>query len=132
MPRKTTPKKKVLSRKEKFNKSNFGGYIQCRLTKADTELYLEWVEKNSVNVWQVLDSLCSNGMTFSCYFEEYDGSCTAKLSYLHEKNFTTWILSAYHKDLESAVMLLLFKHLIMLDSDWSEEMQDDMEKPLFG
>lgn len=132
MPRKSNTPKKSLSRKEKFKRAKFGGYINADLDKSKGEQFESWLVDNPPNPLHWLDALVTEDYSFGFHYDEQKEACISKMTYVDTSTWKTWTLTAFHIDLEKSLMLLIFKHEMLLGRDWSEFTEATDDRQIYG
>jgi len=120
MPRKTKNSSKTLSAKERRKKAAWGGYIRCELTPQERDEFPHWVDSNHEKLFALLDTLLRQEITVSMLLDEDNAAYVARLTCVLGDEPATWILTGFHGTVAEALWLVLFKHFVILDSDWTE------------
>jgi len=71
-------------------------------------------------------------VNFSLAWSAKDDAYLAKATQLSPDDNRRYMLSAFHGDLETAIMLLCFKHSVLLAGNWFEGSVDDEEDGAWG
>lgn len=106
------------SKRKGTPKVEFKGYHNVNLNDdmaADFEL---WKQTNSIT-FSDLDILANNGYKFSVSWDAYHEGVSASLYCTQAKmEWAGYTLSAWAGDVESAVLLLIYKHYIVCEEQW--------------
>jgi len=99
----------------------WGGYVDLRLDEDDKQQFAVWSEAEQQSFWLDFVELLGKGFKFGLSYDQsgdfYLTSFTAfgkELIGLQDR----WCLTARAPDWETAVALLLFKHLVLAQENW--------------
>jgi len=96
------------------------------------ENFVRWATEYEPQLMSLLDLLVREGYVFSVRVDEENSAYVARLQITLGVKPKTYILTAFHASVPEATMLVLFKHVVLLDSDWSHALDDDSGKPGWG
>lgn len=125
--RRNTPAPEV---KRKGNIFNLKGYCRCELAAADKEGFRAWEEgQDSAAVFDFLHSAVSDGylVKMGAVNGGYQASFSAATT---DRDWDGYVLVAHAGTAARAALLLMYKHLVMMQRDWSEWLGEDGEDAL--
>lgn len=106
------------------------GFVECRLSDEDKEDFEHWFEANTLDPMRFLYDFVRDGFKVSLTPEVTKGSYTATIT---DNDPTSpqagWALSAFGDSLEKAIMVLVYKHTVLLQDGWVIGAKD---KPQYG
>ena len=113
---------------------DFRGYLKCNITKEEKEQFHEWAEKAGMeNILSTIARLVDADYKFSVKTDSYGGGVQAALTCADPNNEDQGLcLTARAPDFENAIMLLMFKHIELLRSEWDLHYQDSREISEWG
>lgn len=95
------------------------GYVRCDLGKSDREPFRTWqAEKTDAELFDMLVKLCDSGYLLKCGVGKEGHQATLSAC----DTGTEWdgyVLSAFSSEGRDSLALLLYKHHILLEGDWS-------------
>lgn len=94
------------------------GFVECRLTADQIESLMEW-ELNDEDVWTALITEVMGGHKFSLSFNPQNETFVAALTANAPSPNSGYTLSSFAPDHNTAVRALAYKHLVVLECDWS-------------
>lgn len=103
------------------------GYVRAEFASADKVEFSSWSQGQSEgSLWVLLVKAMSDGYLFKCGAgkEGYTASFSA---FDTGKVYDGYVLTAFAGDPDKAARALLFKHLVMLDGDWSAYAEENTE-----
>jgi len=101
--------------------NGFRGYVNYDITAGEKKKFLAWVEDvTSDGLWLDLERVVDNGYKFSTKTDNYGGGVQAALTCGEKTNDDCGlVLTARAPDLLNAMLLLLYKHNVLLGGKWS-------------
>ena len=98
---------------------NFKGYVQHNLKREEKDAYDAW-EVSEEWLWEHVEVMVDNLYKISVSYDKYNSTyqCSATANGVVDGN-SGWVLVARAPDCYNAMRLLLFKHFILMESDWS-------------
>lgn len=124
-------KKSVSYAHEKSNK-NWSGFIRCDLTIENKAHFGVWSDEHDIEacMTELLDTALELKMKVTIAFNEGQKTWMASLTggEATPPRFGKWTLTGWGGTWERAVQALLFKHLVVLESNWTVG-QADYEAP---
>lgn len=114
--KKTEAKAKVIGNFE------LTGYVRCDLGKSDREPFRVWQsEQTDAALFDMLVKLCDSGYLLKCGVGKEGHQATLSAC----DTSTEWdgyVLSAFSSEGRDSLALLLYKHHILLEGDWSSSL----------
>ena len=108
-------------------KVEFKGYLRVNLTEEQDAHFDAWSETQHVQLSD-FDILLNNGFKFSLNWDEFHQGVSAGLFANDPKlGWAGWVLTAWAEDVESAILMLFYKHYIICEEDW-EHFYDVVER----
>lgn len=100
------------------------GYVRCDLANADKAAFLAWEAANVEGRLDQLVKAVDSGYLVKCGEgkEGYQASLSAATT---GKPWDGYVLTAWAATPDRAISLLLFKHLILLNADWTITSADE-------
>lgn len=112
MPRKSS---------KKTDTPEWKGFVDCNLDKAMKEAAKKWIASNAADQMVKVSELVDDGYKVSFSLDRYHDAYQASMSYqVNGGPNSGYTLSARGPDLAGAVGMLLYKHFIVLEGDWSQ------------
>jgi len=112
--------------------TDWSGFVRCEFDAVSKDHFTRWAEENSFDTALValMDEVTEHGLKASVSFSQEQGTYTASLSGGKESpaNFKGWTLTARSNNWERAVSALVFKHLVMLEGDWTSGIATEGDK----
>jgi hypothetical protein len=97
----------------------WGGWIDIRMTPEMKEQYNLWAEEGQHVYWDELQDILARGLKHSLSWDKANNCFVAALtgqgSSTIEKRFT---MTARSPHMAEAMMLLVYKHVVILKGDW--------------
>lgn len=101
--------------------AEWGGFVNIPMTDKDKETYTAWFTVNETFLTESVAELVWAGLklsvVFDCDNDCYIATFTGKG---HPQFAMRMAMSARHRDLLNAIGLLVFKHYVMADRDWTQ------------
>ncbi len=100
------------------------GYINASLTKQYLDAFEIWLRESNDDIFSELERDLSDGSRLSVKFDEKNSAYVATLTSSKDGQYNlrgTATLSAFAESIEAAIALLMFKHIMYLERDWSKE-----------
>jgi hypothetical protein len=111
-----SPDKNV--KKEELN-LDWGGWIDIRMTDELKDAFTKWFEASGNLFWSLLEEILADGLKASCSWDATNDCFVASLNGQGAKSINKrYSLTARSGDMYEAIMLVLFKHVVVLESDW--------------
>jgi len=106
------------AQKKQVKKAEWKGYHKVNLTKEDAAQYEVW-KQNQKLLFSDIDVLANDGYKLSVAWDDYHQGVSAALYCTQSKmEWAGYSLSAWSGDVESAILLLFFKHFVMCEERW--------------
>lgn len=97
---------------------NFKGFIQHNLSAEEKKAFQEWVISGD-DLWGWIDRLIDSSFKLSVSYDGYNKTCQASLTCNDEKSEDFgWVLVARAPDAYSVILLVLYKHTVLLSESW--------------
>lgn len=113
-------------------KGNFQGYINHNLTKEEKEKYDLWTPTPD-ELWDEIERIVDGGYKLSTSHDDYNSTRQASLTCNNPKHPDNgWVLVARAPDSYNAIALVVFKHVYLLEGDWSAFHSRQREKSSWG
>jgi len=94
----------------------WGGFIDLKLTEDDKALFLKW---NDEFQWTYLDDVLADEIKVSFSFDDTSDTYLCSLtSVKHAGTGMRCVLTARADSWERSAALALYKHFVLLESDW--------------
>jgi len=104
------------------------GYVRCELSKSDKEAYREWENGHqAAESYAVLVKLADSGYLLKVG-ESGQGHQASLSAYTTGKPWDGYVLVSHAGNAERAVMLLVYKHEVLLNGDWEAFIGDGGEE----
>lgn len=134
MTRAKKESRKAQTTAEIRREATWGGFVDLELTAEERRGFEEWYESNAnVEAFvRYFENLMKHDLKLSFVYQERDTSILVSAMYTDAKERKNYVLSARHEDVISALMLLAYKHFIVLDSDWSAAASGMRQMSLWG
>jgi len=125
-------KMRTESPKQAANGRNGGfslkGYVRCELSKSDKAAYVEWEAGHSdTECYGVLVKLADSGYLLKVG-ESGNGHQASLSAYSTGNAWDGYVLVSHASNAQRAVMLLVYKHTVLLDADWEAFIGDGGEE----
>lgn len=102
--------------KQKPEDIAWGGFIDLKLSEEDKALFYKWSEEFQ---WTFLEDVLADEMKVSFSYDENTDTYLCSLtSVKHAGSGMRCVLTARADDWQKAAALALFKHFVLLESDW--------------
>jgi hypothetical protein len=98
------------------------GYVRCDLGKSDREPFRAWQQdQNNSTYFDMLVKLCDSGYLLKCGVgkEGHQASLSACDT---DGECNGFVLSAFASEASDSLSLLLYKHHILLEGDWTSSL----------
>ncbi len=116
-------KKKLVSKKppRQSKLDEFRGYVNLDINRDEKGEFLVWSEKTDAEfVWLELEQLVDDDYKFATKTDTYGGGVQCSLTCAEKSNDDyNLCLTARAPDLRNAMLLVLYKHLVLLKGEWS-------------
>lgn len=100
------------------------GFVDCNLDTAMKAQAKSWILQNVEDIWSKVSALVDDGYKVSFALDRYHDAYQASLSYQVNGHANSGLtLSGRGPDMQGALGMLLFKHYVVLDQDWSNGTQ---------
>jgi len=112
---------KVRHMTKKKEKMDWGGFLNMRLSSEQKEEFTHWHRELGDDVWELFLQVLAQGMKFSLVYDADNDTYTASLTNSPRNPCgvsSLYVLSAYAQEWQTAVALVLFKHLYVLGGTW--------------
>lgn len=109
------------------------GFVDCNLDKALKQAFHAWCETAVIDPMVKVAELVDDGYKVSFSLDRYHDAYQAALSYQvngHENSGLT--LSGRGPDLNGALMMVLYKHLVVLEGKWGGGTQRSKDTDPWG
>ena len=106
-------------RDDKVRQFQLKGYVHCDLAKADRASFEAW--ENSAlpgDLFDAIAKLADSGYIFKVA-EGKEGYQSALSAVTVHDEVNGYVLTAFASSADRAIKLLLFKHLVLMESDWA-------------
>ena len=124
MPRKSS---------KKSDSPEWKGFVDCNLDKSTKEKAKAWVIEQAAEHMSKISALVDDGYKISFSLDRFHDAYQASMSYqVNGHTNSGFTLSARGPDLGSAVGMLLYKHFVVLDGDWSNGTQRSKDADPWG
>lgn len=115
------------TRKTVMKKAEWKGYLRVNLTTEQDEAFDLWKVSQHVQLSDI-DILLNNGFKFSLNWDVFHNGVSANLMATDVRlSWAGYVLTAWDTDVESAILLLFYKHYVVCEEDW-EHFTDVVEK----
>lgn len=101
------------------------GFVECRLSADQIESLMEW-ELNEEDIWTALIAEIMGGHKFTLSFNSQNETFVAALTASVPSPNAGYTLSSFAPDHNTAVRALAYKHLVVLECDWSRAKSQKM------
>lgn len=101
------------------------GFVECRLNADQIERLMEW-ELNDEDIWTALIAEVMGGHKFTLSFNSQNETFVAALTASAPSPNAGYTLSSFAPDHNTAVRALAYKHLVVLECDWSRAKSQKM------
>jgi len=114
----------------KNTNNNFKGYVKCDISKLERQDYLTWAkDKDLPFFWDILTRLVDSDYKLAIKPDNYGGGVMASLTCASTgKDDEGLVLTARAPDMDNAVMLLVYKHVVVLDGQWAAWQDENKEE----
>jgi hypothetical protein len=103
------------------------GYVRCELSASDKEAFTSWeVEYTNVQCYEVLIKAADDGYIVKVSPSGVGFQATLSAAETNQE-WDGYVLTAHAGHAARAMMLLVFKHEMLMRRDWSAWMADDEE-----
>lgn len=104
----------------KTAKVEWQGYLNVNLTDGQDKDFDLWWPKQTMQLSD-FDILLNNGYKIGLSWDKYHDGVTASLTANDAKlPRAGWVLTAWADSVESALLLLFYKHYIICEEDWEQ------------
>lgn len=98
------------------------GYVRCDLGKSDREPFRVWQhEQTDAQLFDMLVKLCDSGYLLKCGVGKEGHQATLSACDTNT-DWDGYVLSAFSAEGRDSLALLLYKHHILLEGDWSSSL----------
>ena len=98
------------------------GYVRCDLGKSDREPFRKWQgEQSDAQLFDMLVKLCDSGYLLKCGIGK-EGHQAVLSACDTGTEWDGYVLSAFASEGRDSLALLLFKHHMLLEEDWSNSL----------
>lgn len=112
------PQAKKRSKKRSNSRGDWGGFINCDMGKAEREGFKGFLKTNKIDLCDHIQELADAEINLSIAWSEKDDAYLAKATAVNEEDNKRYMLSAFHGDVETAFLLLFYKHHHLLNGLW--------------
>lgn len=99
--------------------ASWGGYINLRISEDERSDFDLWQTEEQANLSRFLESATVDGLKLSVTYDAENSAYIATFTGAGcHGDKARYCLSARSSDLNEAINLLLYKHLVLLDGDW--------------
>lgn len=112
--------------------NGFRGFIRHTITNEEKARYDGWGYSDD-DLWADIQRLVDSGYSVSFKWDEYNEAhqCSFKCSNKKDVN-DGWCMVARAPDIYNAIRLALYKHLVLMEGDWSAWHEREREKGGWG
>lgn len=104
---------------KKYNDDNFKGFINLKLNEAQKEMFGAWDVEDD-DVWLLLSQLATEGYKFSNFYNQQNSTYTSMFTCNDKSSANAgYVLTAYSPNWYQSIRVLLFKHEVVLQRNWS-------------
>ena len=115
------------AQKKQVKKVEWKGYLRVNLTSEQDVAFDVWKQSQKIQLSD-LDILLNNGFKFGLSWDAFHDGVTASFTANDAKlSYAGYVLTAWDADVESAMLLLFYKHYVICEEDW-EWFTDVVEK----
>jgi len=106
------------AKKRPAKKAEWKGYHKVNLTDGMAKDFEKWRVDQRVQISD-FDALCNNGYKISFSWDDYHEGVSASLYCTQQKMaWAGYVLSAWAGDIETAILLLFYKHYVICEEEW--------------
>lgn len=99
---------------------DWGGFLNITLDEATKVDYAQWIASGEVDIWGLLTDAVSDGLKYGLSYDEENQCFVATLTGNGAVGFNTrFCLTARSGRFDDATALVMFKHCVMAQGDWS-------------
>jgi len=132
MPRKVKTSEQDDRRKAVQGKGSFQGYINHNLTAEEKAKYDLWTP-DAEELFDAIERLVDSGYKLSTSHDDYNDTRQASLTCNNKQSEDYgWVLVARAPDSYNAIALVVFKHVYLLEGDWTAFHSRQKEKSSWG
>lgn len=100
------------------------GYVRCELSSADKDAFRLWEELQSTgSIWEQVVGLVDSGYLFKSGSGK-DGFQASLSASDTGSSWDGYVLTAFASDAGRAIALVIYKHAVLMQSDWSAWMAE--------
>lgn len=105
--------------KTETKQSEWRGFVDVKLTQDEKEKFAAWDVQDG-DLWVFMADSIASGHKLSLTYNKQNDQYVASFTGQQEKGSNAGLtLSAYAKDWYDAIRVLVFKHAVLLEADWS-------------
>lgn len=123
------PKRKA---KKPTSYGNWGGYVDCPMGKSERNSFLIYAKDSVVSIFDSMGNMADSEINLSMSWSDKDQSYLAKATAKNPADGKGYMLSAFHSDVETAWLILIFKHFILLGEEWFHTPGEDDTEDNWG
>lgn len=104
------------------NSRNWQGFINIELSPDEKAFFPQWWQENADDIWDELQEIINSGLKFSLALDAQNDCYIASLTGNGVLKFPKFVcaMSARTDALDKAIALLVYKHVVICDGDWSK------------
>lgn len=107
------------SKKQDRKQFDLKGFVPCNLGKQEKQDAQQWIAANAGEFFTLLEKIVGDGYKFSVSLDRFHDCFSSSLTCTDPDNSNIgWCLSGRAPDAWSAVGMVLYKHLVVLDGVW--------------